>query len=92
MAVYEARLIAPPLMKQGTISSKASTDTRNIAKLRMHVERLIRKLKCYCILCGVIPLSLKPYVTQIVKVCAALVNLQPSAINDIQQDLFQNHQ
>ena len=80
MALHEARLIVPPLMKKETISSRASTDTRRIAKLRVHVERLIRKLKCFGILRGVIPLTLKPYANQIVKVCAALVNLQPSAI------------
>lgn len=81
MALHEERLIAPPLMRKETISSKASTDTRRIAKLHVHVERHIRKLKCYGILRGVIPLSLKPYVNHIVKVCAALVNLQPSAIS-----------
>lgn len=55
---------------------------RRIAKVRIHVERLIRKLKCFGILWGVIPLSMKPYISSIVKVCAALVNLQPSIVED----------
>ena len=49
-------------------------------KLRAHVEHMIRKLKCYRMLKSVIPLSLKGYITSIVRVCAALVNLQPSLI------------
>ena len=81
LALYQTRLIAPPLMKKGNISSKSSTATRKIAKPRVHVQRLIRKLKCFCILRGVISLSLKPYINSIIKVCTALVNLQPSAIN-----------
>ena len=80
MALHEARLIFPPLMTKETISLKASADTRRIAKLCVHVDRLKRKLKCFGILRGVIPLTLKPYANQIVKVCAMLVNLQPSAI------------
>ena len=80
LALRHVKLIAPPLMRKGKISSKASTSTRRIAKPRVHVERLIRKLKCLAILRGVIPLTFKPYCSTIVKVCAALVNLQPSII------------
>jgi hypothetical protein len=80
LAIHQTKLIAPPLMKKGSVNAKSSTATRRIAKPCVHVERLIRKLKCFCILRGVLPLLLKPYVNSIVKVCAALVNLQPSAI------------
>jgi hypothetical protein len=73
-------------MRKGTVSSKASTITRRIAKVRIHVERAIRKLKCFSILRGVIPLTMKPYVTSIAKVCAALVNLQPSIIEHNDDD------
>lgn len=82
LALHHTRLLAPPIMKKGKISAEASTATRRVAKPRVHVERLIRKLKCYSILRGVIPLTLKPYVNSIIKVCAALVNLQPSIIQD----------
>ncbi len=80
LALREMRLIAPPIMRKGTVSSKASTITRRIARVRIHVERAIRKLKSFGILRGVMPLTMKPYVTSIAKVCAALVNLQPSII------------
>lgn len=80
LALHHTRLLAPPIMRKGNVSSKATTVTRRIAKVRVHVERMIRKLKCFGILRGVIPLTLKPYVSSIVRVCAALVNLQPSII------------
>jgi hypothetical protein len=82
LALREAKLLAPPIMRKGAASSKASTATRRIARVRIYVERIIRKLKCFSILRGVIPLTLKPYVTSIVKVCSAIVNLQHSIIGD----------
>lgn len=85
LALHETRLLAPPIMRKAAISSKASTATRRIAKPRVHVERLIRKLKCFGILRGVLPLTIKPYVSSITRVCAALVNLEPSII-DTDQD------
>lgn len=80
LAIRNARLIAPPIMMNNKVSARASTATKRVAAGRVHVERIIRKLKCYRILRGVITLSVKGYVTSIVKVCAALVNLQPSLI------------
>ena len=82
LALHHTRLIAPPLMKKCKISAKASTATKRVAKPRVPVERLIRKLKCFSILNGVIPLTIKPYINSIVKVCVALVNLQPSIIQE----------
>ena len=82
LALYEAKLVAPPIMRKGAASSNAATVTQRIARSRIHVERIIRKLKCFSILRGVMPLTLKPYVSSIVKVCAALVNLQPRIIED----------
>ena len=80
LALHDVRLIAPPIMAKNKVSACASTATRRVARARVHVERMIRKLKCYRILRGVIHLSLKGYITSIVNVCAALVNMQPSLI------------
>ena len=80
LALHGAYLIAPPIMMKNTVSSRASTATRRVAAKRVHVERMIRKLKCFSILRGVIPLTFKAYITSIIKVCAAIVNLQPSLI------------
>jgi hypothetical protein len=80
LALHDTHLIAPPIMRKGNISAKASTATRRVATARVHIERMIRLLKLFTILKGVIPLTLKPYIDAIVKVCAILVNLQPSVI------------
>ena len=80
LALHDVRLIAPPIMAKNKVSARASTATRRVARARVHVERMIRKLKCYKILRGIIHLSLKVYITSIVNVCAALVNMQPSLI------------
>lgn len=83
LAVKGVYLLAPPIMHKNNVSERASTSTRRIAKARVHVERMIRKLKLFRILRSPIPLTLKPYISSIVTVCAALVNLQPSIIRDV---------
>lgn len=91
LALHETRLLAPPMMRKGSVSAVTSTSTRRIAKVRVHVERMIRKLKCFTILKGVLPLTMKPYVDSVVSVCAALVNLQPSVIQDSDDDDCYNY-
>ena len=80
LALRGAYLIAPPIMMKDNISSCASTATQRVAAIRVHVERMIRKLKCFVILRGVIPLTFKAYISSIIRVCAAIVNLQLSLI------------
>ncbi|XP_028393230.1 uncharacterized protein LOC114541973 [Dendronephthya gigantea] len=81
LALKEAKLLAPPLLRKGNVSAVTSTQTRRVATIRVHIERMIRKLKCFTILKGAFPLTMKPHVNSIIAVCAALVNLQPSCIN-----------
>lgn len=59
------------------LSRKARKDTSNIAKVRIHVERAIERLKNFRILEGNIPLSMVHISDQMVEVCAALCNLLP---------------
>ena len=82
LAIKSAFLIAPhpPIMSSKNISSHASTATRRVANSRVHVERIKRKIKCFSVLRGIILLTFKSYITFIVRVCAAIVNLQPSII------------
>ena len=59
------------------LSRKARKDTSNIAKVRIHVERAIERLKNFKILEGNIPLSTVGVADHVVNVCAALCNLLP---------------
>lgn len=75
LALKGATLNIPPFSMGRQMSNNATTKTRRIARARIHVERAIGRLKNFCILQGVIVLSMKPLYTQIVKVCAMLCNL-----------------
>ena len=80
LAQYHVRLLAPPLMYNGNVNAHSTTETRRVARKRVHVERIIRSLKAFGILHGVIPLTMKSYIDSVVTVCAVLVNLQPRII------------
>jgi hypothetical protein len=54
--------------------------TRRIATVRIHVERVISKLKNFRILKCVIPTTLVPLLDDIVMVCCALCNLQSDIV------------
>ena len=58
------------------LSVKAVRRSRNIATVRIHVERAIRRMKTFKILSGIIPLKLRYSLNQITVIVAALCNLQ----------------
>ena len=80
LALHHVRLISPPIMHKDNVGTHAATMTRRVATKRIHIERIIQRLKSFGILQGVIPLTMKSYIDSIVSVCAALVNLQPQII------------
>jgi len=57
------------------------TDTRRLANVRIHVERAIRRLKCFKLLSNIIP-GRVANVDDIVSICAGLCNLQPMLIQE----------
>jgi len=80
LALHETVLIAPPIMRKNNVSARASTVTRRVATSRVHIERILKRLKSFTFLKGVIPLTCKPYISSAVTVYAVLGNLQPSVI------------
>ena len=82
LALHDTVLIAPPMMPKNNVSARASTATRRVATSKVHIERMIRRLKSFNFHTGVIPLTCKPYVSFAITVCAILVNLQPSIIKE----------
>jgi len=76
-----ATLNIPPFAKGKSLSTKACTKTRSIAALRIHVERAIQRLKCFQILCGVMPITLAAVADQTVFVCATLCNLMKPLVS-----------
>lgn len=73
----KASLIMPPFLgPKGKFSATEVAQTHEIARLRIHVERAIRRIKEYHIFDGVIPLNLAASINQIWTVCAVLTNFR----------------
>ena len=45
LALHDTVLTAPPMMRKNNVSARASTATRQVATSRVHIERIIRRLK-----------------------------------------------
>lgn len=68
--------IATFLSKKAQLSGPEVRKTQSIARLRVHVERLIRRVKEHKIFSTVIPLSLTGSINQMYTVACLLVNYQ----------------
>jgi hypothetical protein len=67
----------PPFMEgRGKLPAAEVLEGRKIASVRIHVERVIGRIKNYTILKGTLPITLSRMANQIVCVCAWLVNFQ----------------
>ncbi|XP_042150735.1 uncharacterized protein LOC120848270 [Ixodes scapularis] len=76
-----AVLIMPPFSSAGQQFSQEDMDyTYHIAQVRIHVERVIQRLKTFHILKHRVPLTFIPHMNQVVQVCSALDNMQAPII------------
>ncbi|CAN7975172.1 unnamed protein product [Ixodes persulcatus] len=81
MAEKGAVLVMPPFSLGGQQLSQEDMDnTFHIAQVRIHVERVIQRLKNFHILKHRVTLTLIPQMDQVVQVCSALVNMQAPII------------
>ncbi|VDH91083.1 Hypothetical predicted protein [Mytilus galloprovincialis] len=64
------------------LSNEDLTTTRRIARVRIHVERAIRRLKVFKILSSTVPVSSLKNFDDILLVCSALVNLRSDLIRE----------
>lgn len=75
-------LIMPPfLAKKGEFSKEETGSTYDIAKVRIHVERIMQRLRTYKIL-QMIPEHLFSYIDDLFHMCCVLVNLQAPIIKE----------
>ena len=83
VALRGAKLNIPPFLKnQQQLSKKNVITTRQIASLRIHVERAIGRIKQYNILSNVVPLTLVKSVDSVWGVCCALSLFHPPLVTD----------
>lgn len=81
LLMRQAKLeIPPPSKGQEQQSPEEVAKTKNIANARIHVERAIGRMKTFSILQESLPITLVPLADDIIKVCAALVNLLPPLV------------
>ncbi|CAN7992682.1 unnamed protein product, partial [Ixodes hexagonus] len=74
------KLNLPPFLRSSTFSKDEVQETKEIASLRIHVERRIQRIKGYHIFDRPVPLTLAPVVNQIWTVTAILTNFQSPLI------------
>lgn len=78
-----AELIIPSFTKgKKQLSQREVEISRKIARVRIHVERAIRRLKHFSILGDIFPIALMQHADDIVTICAAITNLQGPLIKE----------
>lgn len=77
LAERGADLNIPPFLHgRDSLTAGEEIQTRQIARVRIHVERCIERIKKFRLLQKIIPLSLQPVFSQMVFVAGCLVNFQ----------------
>lgn len=61
-------------------TTEQAFDTKKIANIRIYVEQAIRRMKCYSILSGTLPINVLPVVDKILKSVSILGNLQDELV------------
>ncbi|XP_034256871.1 uncharacterized protein LOC117654377 [Thrips palmi] len=75
-------LIRPPfLRKKKQLSQQEALETADIARARVHVERVIQRLREYNLIKGPIPWSVLPFFHSVLLIVAGLTNLGPPVIS-----------
>ncbi|RLU15714.1 hypothetical protein DMN91_011469 [Ooceraea biroi] len=70
-----AVFVMPPFLRNPQFSAEEVEETYNITSVRIHIERIMQRIKDFNIFCKV-PVSLLPYIDEIVFVVCALINLE----------------
>ncbi|XP_071392573.1 uncharacterized protein [Centroberyx affinis] len=79
----KVKLTIPAFTKRGAqLSEEDTTSTRRIANVRVHVERIICRLKHFRIISQVVPINLAPKIDKILRICASLCNLRGDMIHE----------
>ncbi len=79
-------LVMPPFANSSSpqFSEEQMQETYSIASVRIHVERVIQRIKIFNVLNNVIPIDLLHAIDDIVHMCCILTNLQPRIIQEVE--------
>ncbi len=79
----KVNLTIPAYTKRGTqLSEEDTTSTMGIANVRVHVERIICRLKHFRIISQLVPINLAPKIDETLRICAALCNVGGDMIHE----------
>lgn len=86
----KAFIVMPPFLeKKQAFTQEETQKTYNVASVRIHVERIMQRLRIYNIL-NKVPHHLFGHMDDVITVCCALVNLQPPIITPVNDNDEQN--
>ena len=74
--------VPPGARAKSQMTTAECKKTKEVANVRIHVERAINRLKTFRILKNVFPLTMLPLADDIIRTCASIFNIQPKFIND----------
>lgn len=81
-----AELVLPPAGKGKAQMTPADVaKTKKVANVRIHVERVIQRIKTFRLISQVLPISLLSHADHIVTVCCALTNLKGPIVKEWNQ-------
>lgn len=69
-------IVMPPFLLDGKFSAQQVEETEKVASVRIHIERIMQRIKTFRITSNLLILEL-PYVNNIIFMACVLVNLQP---------------
>ena len=73
---YNVELVIPPFLRgKSQFSEVENCKTKSVANARIHIERVIQRLKIFRILQGVVASEFYDLLDSIVIVCAAFTNI-----------------
>nr|XP_055046081.1 uncharacterized protein LOC129431988 [Misgurnus anguillicaudatus] len=87
--LYEkkVKLVVPAFTKKDMqLSEEDTINTRHITDALVHVKRVICQLKNFKVLSQTVSINLIPKIDQILRICAALCNLQSDIISDVEDE------
>lgn len=75
-------VVLPPFSKgNAQFTFEELQETYHIAQVRVHVERVIQRVKLFNIVNSRVPIDLIPHMSEIMRMCCILVNLQAPVMN-----------
>ena len=79
---FMVKLVIPPFLKKKDqqLSTADNIRTKTVANARIHIERVIGRMKEFKILRNELSLDMLPLLDNILIICGALVNLQPRLV------------